>query len=294
MSIKTTRDCATSILGTGTNGCRILKKYIERRFLIQKGYKFDKLNDTLDDATINNLIQKGLLIPLPTNVAAEPNHQEPTYETVGKLDMFVSGVVYSWILRYPADACLTRALDSLGGRNWDLIEVDEDGYLNLAETSDGFLKGFDVNLSRYVGMVDNDGSTSAKSSFRIQLTKLGSKEYDSRWTTVASDEVDWLSLNGVDEILFSQTADGKLQAAFACDQTSAIDGLTTANVRAVDSTGAVVAGFTLTAIGEGKYTVGGLTAGQDYTIYTYDSAKQANVVVIGNYFYKSNRLLFTA
>lgn len=294
MSIKTTRDCATSILGTGTNGCRILKKYIERRFLIQKGYKFDKLIDTLDDDTINSLIQKGQLVPLPLNVAAEPNHQEPTYETVGKMDMFVSGVVYSWTLRFPADACLSRSLDSLGNRNWDLLEVDEDGFLNVAETTDGFLKGFDINLSRYSGMVDNDGSTSAKTSFRIQLTKLGSKEYDARWTTVASEEVDWLSLNGVDEILFEQTADGKLQATFACDQTSAIDGLTTANVRAVDSTGAVVAGFTLTSIGEGKYTVGGLTAGQDYTLYTYDTAKTANVIVIGNYYYKSNRLVFTA
>lgn len=294
MSIKTTRDCASSILGTGTNGCRILKRYIERRFLIQKGYKFDKLNDTLDDATINKLIQKGILVPLPINIAAEPNHQEPTYEQVGKMDMYVSGVVYSWILKYPADACLTRALDTLASKNWDLLEVDEDGYLNLAETTDGYLKGFDINLSRYAGMVNNDGSVSAKSSFRIQLSKLGSKEYDSRWTTVASDEVDWLTLNAVDEVLLTQLTSTKLNITFACDQTSGIAGLASANFRALGSDGNPVTGATFTDDGDGSYTVGGLTAGQDYTIYLYDGTVNGFVVAVGSFFYKSNKLKFTA
>lgn len=294
MSIKTTRDCSVAILGTGQSGCRSLKKYIERRLLIQKGYKFDKLNDTLTEEKVTELIQKGVIVPLPANIVAEPNHQEPLYETVGRTDMFVAGTVYSWIMRYPADKCLSRALESLHSKSWDLLEVDEDGELNLAETKDGFLKGFDISLSRYIGMTDNDGATSAKLGFRIQLTKIGSKEYDARWTSVTSDEVDWLNINGVDEVLLEQTLEDKLKVTFACDGTTGITGLTKTSFRVLDAAGASVDAFTINEEGDGRYALGGLTAGQDYTVYLYNSTLNANVISTGNYFYKSNRLIYTA
>lgn len=293
MSIVTKIDCSSSVTGTGQNGCRKAKGYVNRRFLGEKGMKFDKLTETFDDATINALIQQFKLMPLPTDLGAEAQNQEPTYETIQKQDIYVSGMVYGWNIQYAADACLGKSLANLANKKWDLWEVDEDGNLIAVETSDGFIKGFDVNIVRYAGMVNNDGSVGSKMTLRIQLTKIGSKEYDSSWQLIPSGEVDWLNLQGVDEILFTKTGDGKLQATFACDETTAIEGLTTANIRVVDETGATVAA-TLAADGEGKYTVTGLTPGTDYVIYTYHAASQSNTVIIGNYFYKSNRLNWTA
>lgn len=293
MSIVTKIDCASSVTGTGQNGCRKVKGYVARRFLIEKGIKFDKLTDTFDDATINALIQQFKLMPLPTDLGAEAQNQEPTYETIQKQDIFVSGMVYGWNVQYAADACLGKALKTLSNKKWDLLEVDEDGNLIAVETSDGFIKGFDANIVRYAGMVNNDGSVGSKMTLRIQLSKIGSIEYDSSWQLIPSGEVDWLNLQGVDEILFTKTGDGKLQATFACDETTPIDGLTTSNIRVVDATGATVAA-TIAADSEGKYTVTGLTPGSDYVIYTYHTASSSNTVIVGNYFYKSNRLNWTA
>lgn len=292
MSINTKIDCASSVIGTGQSGCRKIKNYVQRRLLIEKGYKFDKLTDTFDDATINALVQQLRLIPLPVDLGAEAQNQEPTYETIQKQDVFVSGMVYGWNIQYNADACLGRALAKLSNKQWDLLEVDEDGNLIAVETTDGFIKGFDVNLVRYSGMVNNDGSVGSKMTLRIQLSKVGSKEYDSSWQLIPSGDVDWLNLSGVDEITFSKVG-GQLVAMYACDESTAVSGLTTAKVRAIDSTGAVVSGFTIAEDDEGRYTVAGLSGAGDYVIYTYDQPTQSNAVPVGNYFYKSNKLNWT-
>ena len=293
MPIITRKDCASSITGTGQSGCRKTKGYVARRFLLEKGLKFDKLIDSFDDATINALIQKFQLVPLPGDLEAEAQNQDVTFETIQKQDIFVSGTVYGWNVMYAADSCLGAALASLSSKRWDLLEVDEEGNLIGVETSDGFIKGFDTNLVKYIGLVNNDGSVGSKLMLRIQLSKVGSIEYDSKWQIIPSDEVDWLSLSGVDEILFTKVGT-TLSATFACDESTPIDGLTTAKVRAVDSAGVVVPGFTITAAGEGKYTVTGLTPGTDYRIYTYDTVSGSNTVIVGNYFYKSNKLSWVA
>ena len=291
MPIITKKDCSSSVTGTGQSGCRKIKGYVARRFLIEKGYKFDKLTDSFDDATINALIQQFKLIPLPTDLGAEAQNQDTTFETIQKQDIYVSGMVYGWNVMYPADSCLSKALKTLSAKRWDLLEVDEDGNLIAVETTDGFLKGFDTNMVRYMGLTNNDGSVGSKVMLRIQLSKNGSSEYDSQWQLIESGEVDWLNLQGVDELLFTKVG-GKLKVTYACDESTPIEGLTTAKVRAVDSSGAVVAGFTIAADGEGLYTVSGLTSG-DYLIYTYDAVSQSNTVIVGNYFYKSNKLTWT-
>ena len=105
--------------------------------------------------------------------------------------------------------------------------------------------------------------------------------------------MDWKGLSGIDEVQIEKTASGIL-VTFACDQTSPVEGLVTANFRVLDSSGVVVPGATFTEVGEGKYTVAGTTAGNDYTIYLYDSTAGANVVAVANYYYKSNKLTYSA
>lgn len=294
MSIITSKNCAETVLGTGTGGCRTIKQYIVRDLLIRKDHKFDKALDTLDSAEVKKLIKKGILIPLPKNVGFTANNKEATYEEIQKMDLFVSGQVYGWKRNYIADKCLGAALNSLSRKQWDLLQVDENGDLNVVETSDGFIKGFDLNLVNYEGMTDNDGSVSAKLTLYLQLSKIGSIEYDSTWNTIDSSQVNWLALNGVEEIKLSKTQDGKLQAVFACDESTPVEGLTTANFRFLDDTGAVAAGITVSEDGEGKYTITGMTPGDDYTVYLYDATDNTSVISVASYFYKSNRLAFVA
>ena len=294
MSIITAVSCAVAILGSGTRGCRTLKGYVNRRFLLEKGYKFDKNLDTLDDETVSELIQRGVLIPLPQDLGSEAVNVDPVYETITGMDIPVSRPIYGWRIRFAGDKCLGAALASYSNKAWDLLEVDENGHLNAVETADGFIKGFSTNLVQYEGMTGNDGSVGSKHTLRIQLTKQGSIEYDTKWATIASDEVDWSALQGVDEILLEKTTDGKLKATFACDNSTPVNGLTTSNLRALDSTGAVVAGFAIVAAGDGLYTVSGLTGPGDFIIHTYDSTLQTRTIVLGNYFYKSNDLKWTA
>lgn len=294
MSIITKKDCASAVLGTGTGGCRTIKKFIVRDYLIQKDYKFDKANDTLDSVEIKKLIKKGILVPLPKNIGSTANNKEVTYEEIQKMDIPVSGQVYGWKRNYLADKCLGAALNSLSSKQWNLLQVDEDGELNIVETSDGFIKGFDLNLVNYEGMTDNDGSVSAKLTLYLQLSKTGSIEYGSSWNTIGNSQVNWLGLNGIEEIKLSKTSDGKIQAVFACDESTPVDGLVSANFRVLDDAGVVVPGVTFTENGEGKYTPVGLTVGEDYTIYFYDATDNTAVIAVANYFYKSNRLAFTA
>lgn len=293
MSIITKKDCASSVLGTGTGGCRTIKKYIVRDFLLQKDYKLDKANDTLDSAKVKELIKKGILVPLPRTVGFTANNKEATYEEIQKMDNFVSGQVYGWKRNFKADKCLGKALNSLSTKQWDLLQVDEDGNLNVVDTPDGYIKGFDLNLVNYEGMTDNDGSVSAKLTLYLQLSKVGSIDYDSNWNTIDSSAVSWLNLNGVEEIQLIKSG-AKIQAVFGCDESTPVDGLTSTNFRVLDSTGTVVSGATFTGEGEGVYSVSGLTAGSDYTIYFYDATDNTSVIAVANYFYKSNRLTFTS
>lgn len=292
--IKTNVNCETSVKGTGMRGCRVKKEYINRRFLIEKGYKFDAKTDTLNMTKVSELIQKGVLVPLPTNLGAEPKHSEATYETIQKQDIFISDGVYGWVLKYEADKCLAVALESLSNKKWDLLEVDESGNLNMAVTSNGYLKGFDTHLVKFENMEDNDGSKGAKLSLKIQLTPRGSKEYQSSWTKVYTDEVDWSSLEGVDEIELIPISKTQFKAVFSCDQSTPVEGLETAHFRVLDNRGQVVNGATFTSDGDGVYTIAGLTTSRDYRISTYDTAKKTTAVVMANYFYKSNVMNFTA
>lgn len=294
MSIITSKNCGQSVLGTGTSGCRTIKAYIEKELLLQKGYKFDKANDTLDLTEVKKLIKKEILVVLPKSIGFTANNKEATYEEIQKMDLPISGIAYGWKKNYKADKCLAAGLKSLSKKEWDLLQVDDNGELNVAETSDGFIKGFDLNLVNFEGMTDNDGAVSAKLTLYFQLSKEGSEEYSSSWNTIGKESVNWKSLNGVDQVSILKTADNKIQVNFACDQSTPVEGLTAANFRVLDSDGVVVPGATFTDNGEGKYTPTGLTPGEDYVIYLFDSVDATYVISAGNYFYKSNRLAFSA
>jgi hypothetical protein len=291
-----TVNCNEAIRGTGVNGCQKAVEYVSRFILIQSGYKFLINNDTFDDATINELIQKGIMLVMPRQVNLEvTGGTEPIYEEYqAGAKSFVRYVPYEFKITYDGFICLGNSLQSRSAKKWDVLWVDDSGHLVGEVTSDGYFKGFGTTLTIFEGRTFNDGKVASKNMFRIQLSNSGTTAVNSYIDYVTSEEVDFKNLNGIDEVVITNTSGNttatnlKIKVTYSCDGSTAITGLTS-KFRVLDSTGAVVSGVTFTYVSDGVYSVAGLTAG-DYRINLYDTALDSNVVILADSFYKSNTL----
>src|SRR5690606_10993559 len=287
-------NCTTGGANTGTLGCAVNPNNINNLMLAKKGWSLDVTSDTLDQETIDELIQKGVLIPLPSHFSREDANEETQYETseIGVKIKVRPGNV-EFVVNYAIGVCFSKALESLSSRNLDLLFVDyEDRKSRLwgALVGDKF-KGFDLSLNNAENFILPTGTTGAKKPLRIQLSPKGTSEYNKNMDFAVSDEIDFGSLDGINDVVINTVSNGTdlvVTLTSACDKTTSFEGFEATDFRITDNTGVVQSGFTVN-YSDGQYTISGLDAGT-YNVQLYDSALGSSVVAVDGMYYRSDVL----
>ena len=284
-------DCISDQRGTALKGCLNTLNQISKFILIQRGTKLNLQTDTLDISKVTDLIQSGKMVVLPNLDSMEAQTEDYTYETLGSgVKIPVRAGLYEWLANYRGVFCLSKSINQLVSRAWDLWLVDIDNKLAVEVTADGFIKGFECSLVNGENITFNDGSTSSKKPMRIQLSPSGTRAFNERSDTIA-DGIDFVNLDGVEDvylnILSNKVASLNIAVVDGCDKTTVIEGLDATKYWKITnaSTGSAVTPTSIT-FADGAYKFAGLTAG-DYLFQLYDSAKSRPIVVVGTGFYKT-------
>jgi len=284
-------DCISDQRGTALKGCMNTLNQISKFILLQRGTKLNIQTDNLDLNTIQNLIQSGKMIVLPNFDSMESQTEDYTYETLGSgVKIPVRAGLYEWLANFRGVFCLSKSINQLISRAWDLWLVDIDNKLAVEVTADGFIKGFECSLVSGENLSFNDGSTSSKKPLRIQLSPAGTRAFNERSDTIA-DGIDFVNLDGVEDVyldVISAKANNLvISVVDGCDKTTVIEGLDSTALWKITN---VATGNSVTpsaiVYADGAYKFTGLTAG-DYLFQLYDSANSKPIVIVGTGFYKT-------
>lgn len=296
-------DCGTAIKGTGTLGCKVDINYLTQFFLLEDGVEFDLATDSIDQATIDALIQSEQLIVLPEHNSFDNASGETVYEELPSgAKLPVRNGLYEFLPMYSKGISLSNALASLNSKTWTLwmLDIDDSGNSRVwgEGTTNGKFKGFSLGLVYAENRQFNDGSTSTKTPLRLQLSTKGTSAMRSRVSYLSSnDAVDLSSLNGVNDVALSTTnttATGfAVKAVLSSDNSTVVSSnITVANwkiTNTADDSDVVPSGITFS---NGVYAITGVAAGT-YTIRFYDKTNSKNVIVSSNRYYESDTITVT-
>lgn len=292
-------NCTTGAKGTGTAGCMVNPNNINNLILVEKGWSLDETTDTLAQADIDELIQSGVMIPLPGHFAREDASEEYVYETseIG-VKIKVRPGNMEMVVTYAKGVCFSKALESLSSKKLDVLLVDyEDGVARLwGAYNNGKFKGFDLSLNNAETFQLPTGTTGAKKPLRIQFSPKGTVEFNSMMNFLTSD-VDFGAIDGINDVVLeaenSTAADFQVSVKSACDKTTSFEGFDNANAWRVidtsDQSTVVPSGVTYA---DGVYTIAGVPAGS-YTVQLYDVTNGSSVATLDAMYFKSNVLAVT-
>lgn len=292
-------NCTTNARGTGTAGCMVNPNNINNLILVEKGWSLDETVDTLSQADIDELIQSGVMIPLPGHFAREDASEEYVYETseIG-VKIKVRPGNMEMIVTYAKGVCFSKALESLSSKKLDVLLVDyEDGVARLwGAYNNGKFKGFDLSLNNAETFQLPTGTTGAKKPLRIQFSPKGTVEFNSMMNFLTSD-VDFGSIDGINDVtLRAETSDAndfQVSVKSACDGTTLFEGFDDpTDWRIIDTGTNLPVVPTTVTYADGVYTIDGIAAGA-YTVQLYDSTEGYPVAVMDGTYYKSNVLPVT-
>lgn len=296
-------DCGSAIKGTGTLGCKVDFNYLQQFLLLEDGVEFDTAADTIDQATIDALIQAEQLIVLPEHNSFDNASGETVYEELPSgAKLPVRNGLYEFLPMYAKGICLSNALGSLNSKTWTILMLDFDnsGEARLwgEKTTNGKFKGFNAGLVYAENRQFNDGSTSTKTPLRIQLSTKGTAAMRSRVAYLSSNNaIDFASLNGVNDVILEAistvAATFAVKASISCDGSTSISSNTAiTNWKITDtSDDSDVTPSSITYV-NGSYLIAGVPAGT-YTVKFYDKTNSKEVVVSSNNYYESDTITVT-
>jgi hypothetical protein len=254
--------------------------------------------DGFDAAAISELIQNGQLVALNDLLNAAGVAAANNYQTLAnKIELYISQGLYKFNIMFEANSCLVKALHQLKQKKWEMLLGDSSGKLWF----DGFggtFKGFECNIVVPENETINDGgSTIAMVTLTVQLTRKGTERYN-RYKSFLQGQ-DWDAIRGIENTVLTvdslDISDGVgITVLGGCDGNEPILGLGTANFVLVDATdGSVIAGTTITEVGNGQYTMAGATEGARI-IKLGDAANNVDVAsVLDAAWYTSNQAAVT-
>lgn len=297
-------DCSSAIKGTGTLGCKADFKYITQFHLIERGTTFDVLNDTIDQAAIDALIQDERYVVLPGHDTFENQSGETNYEELTSgVKLPIRNGLYEFLPMYAGGIYFANALASLNSKQWDVLILDSDDSGNSRvwgeKTTNGKFKGFEASLVYAENKSFNDGSSvSTKTPLRIQFSTKGTTAIRSRVAYLSSnDSIDFSNLDGVNDVLLEATgttaADFKVKALVAADNSTIVRSNTDeTNWRITDTSNDTVVTPTGITFANDEYTIAGVPAGT-YTVEFYDKTNSKNIIVSSGRYYDSDTITVT-
>tara|TARA_R110000744_G_scaffold136212_1_gene245992 strand:- start:1704 stop:2630 length:927 start_codon:yes stop_codon:yes gene_type:complete len=293
--------CGGAAINTGELGCDISFGLVIHALGLSKGVVIAK-DTELTLAVIEDLVQKGSVIPLMDAFSSEPTMSEDTLETspLGVEALTLKGLPKYSLTMKKGQSYYKEMAKLTGFGNINYILGDVNGNWKFAVTSSGDFTGFTAGQTLAAITTPATATETEKKTFTFQLTDR--KQIDSTYAVIeAANAFPISEVSGVNGIEFSfEDANGavvpasgdvalKVKAVLSSDRITKIEGLVLADF----STSA----GTISAIvddGNGFYTltVDALTAGL-LTVTTKDSTLGVSVIKNSSVLYRSNLLSAT-
>jgi hypothetical protein len=294
MAIITGVDCTTSRFGSGLEACQAIEGLPNGVILVPKGWSLEKATDTFDKAYVQEQCQLGNFIPLvgcfemisETPDATTQESQsgllevvrqgKPTFTATFKQGLAFQKIAYSYNSYQQYDTLITY----------------ETGYIKCAESVDGTqIKGLTTGMLNTNGYTENNGTTSASTILKFQVTNpFEYNQYVNLLTDLDFDpNSELFGITDVNIVGRADASDNKvyIKPTWKWNDLFTITGLAAANLRLTVGgvTNAIVGAITYNATTK-EYAItptATLAAADVVTVTLADGA--VNTAKVGNKFY---------
>jgi len=298
MAILTGTDCTTSRLGSGLENCQPIEGLPNGVILTPKGWSLNKTSGTFDKAYVQEQVQLGNFIPLVgcfEAVAETPD--ATTQESQSGLIEVVRQGKPVFTCTYKKGLAFQKIAFSYNSyQQYDALITYETGYIKCAESVDGVsIKGLSVGMLNTNGYTENNGSNSASTILKFQVTDPF--EYN-RYVNLLTD-LDFnpsTELYGITDVTLTGTASSsvgklKVKASWLHNEQFSITGLSSANFKlSLNGVEEPVSAVTYDSTAK-KYAItpdSTVSSGQSWIVTLHDFVNDVDCAQLGNKFYRGN------
>ena len=296
MAIVTGVDCTTSRLGSGLEACQAIEGLPNGFILVPKGWSRNKTTDTFDKTYVQEQCQTGNFIPLvgcfemvsETPDAVTQESQSGLMEVVRQGKPVFTGT-------YKNGLAFQKIAYSYNSYNqYDVLITYETGFIKCAESVDGTeIKGLSVGMLNTNGYTENNGSNSASTIIKFQITDPF--EYNQYVNLLT--ELDFnpnTEIFGITDCKLTGTADASDNKAYVSvkwlhNEQFNILGLSTSNFRlTINGVADVITAVTYNS-STGLYSITPTTAfvaDQTVVVQLYDATVPTTTAKVGNKLYR--------
>ena len=291
------KNCNNTTKNLGVPDCVINNGRITGMIAVAPDWTIDTTSGTIDQTTVNDLIQDGTFIPILGAVEVVNGTPEPTTEEYqGGIMSVVRNGLPMFTFKFLKGWAYARALYSLNSfQSYKVLLVFEDG--SIAGTVDGTtFSGYSLGMLNTNTYFHTDGSVSGYVNTVVQLTSTD--EYNLN-TAVIDKSVLGFNANNlfpITDIVMTGRADaseGKVyfKAKYAMNGASVLGGIAIANLKSyVDGVSDTITALSLTynaTTEEYEYEpTATITTSSSIVVSLYDSTNTIAVAKIGTKYYK--------
>lgn len=291
MSSTFIKNCLKGDIKTGLGSCNKQFFGAKKPYLIQRNKTISLTNGVFTEVTYNQLIQKGELIDLGDIISIEDLTIEAQTVEISRIPHKIGNAIYGFKLNFKGYSCNKHAYKNAENSKWDLIWADKKGNLVCLPVDENTLKGLKIESLYFERLTIFNSEDIAKFSFNIYLSEKSSEDLEENGDIldVSNIEVELLDKQGIIDVNISRVGTtNNIKIVENCSKTASVTGLQTSNFRFLDATGVVISTAAISEVGDGIYTVAGVTGA--CTIELYDNSVPANVIIYTNEYYSSNKL----
>lgn len=291
----------TSVLGTGTKGCKPFLKKVKDIWLVPQGFVFDGTKN-LDNDYAKQLQTEGNLLVVKGISTFTDNSSEDQIETLESgIKQVTTKGLYEFLVQFINGLYFHAALNSLNSYGqYDVLFVDNAGNILGTKASNGSLKGFTAGMVQGQKLTFPTDTAAQREGLAFQLTERS--ELDEKYVFIqVQDDFDPRDLQGVNEVTLSfvnapANSDTTLTVKAVTRQDGkAFSGADFNNFRLkVDGTVAnPTAGDDTATSGTYPLTIAALSTGGEVEISLYDNTNNRTAIELDSALYKSNELTTT-
>lgn len=294
MAIITGVDCTTSRFGSGLEACQAIEGLPNGVILVPKGWSLEKATDTFDKAYVQEQCQLGNFIPLVgcfEMVSETPD--ATTQESQSGLMEVVRQGKPTFTATFKQGLAFQKIAYSYNSyQQYDTLITYETGYIKCAESVDGTqIKGLTTGMLNTNGYTENNGTTSASTILKFQVTNpFEYNQYVNLLTDLDFDpNSELFGITDVNIVGRADASDNKvyIKPTWKWNDLFTITGLAAANLRLTVGgvTNAIVGAITYNATTK-EYAItptATLAAADVVTVTLADGA--INTAKVGNKFY---------
>lgn len=297
MAILTGTDCTTSRLGSGLENCQPIEGLPNGVILTPKGWSLDKTSGTFDKAYVQEQVQLGNFVPLVgcfEAVAETPD--ATTQESQSGLIEVVRQGKPVFTCTYKKGLAFQKIAFSYNSyQQYDALITYETGYIKCAESVDGTsIKGLSVGMLNTNGYTENNGTNSASTILKFQVTDPF--EYN-QYVNLLTD-LDFnpnTELFGITDVTIVGRADASeakvyIKPTWLHNEQFTITGLASANLKLyVNGVANAIVGATTFNTSTKEYAItptATLVAADVVLVELYDAANAVACAQVGNKFYR--------